>query len=90
MRMMHNLISPALVLLVLVVPVIPVSAEEDEFTCRQDLLGTHHCESDSGTTIRSRPDLFGNTNSTITRPDGETFKCRSRPDLFGRIHTVCD
>jgi hypothetical protein len=89
---LHHLITTAL--LALSIAVLPTSAgaqeEEEEFTCRDSLLGTRTCESDSGTTIRSRPDLFGNTNSTVTRPDGETLKCRSRPDLFGRIHTVCE
>ena len=66
------------------------SAQDNEFTCRDDLLGTRHCESDSGTTIKSRPDLFGNTNSTVTRPDGSTTKCRSRQGLFGTITTVCE
>lgn len=68
----------------------PVAADEEEFTCRDSLFGTRSCESDSGTTIKSRQDLFGNTNSTITRPDGSTTKCRSRQGLFGTITTVCD
>jgi hypothetical protein len=68
----------------------PACAEEEEVTCRDGLFGTRSCESDSGTTIKSRQDLFGNTNSTITRPDGSTTKCRSRQGLFGTITTVCD
>lgn len=70
----------------------PVSAQdgEQEFTCRDSLFGTRSCESRSGTTIKSRPDLFGNTNSTVTSPDGSTMKCRSRQGLFGTITTVCE
>ncbi|WP_323356191.1 hypothetical protein [Cyanobium gracile] len=70
----------------------PASAQDDEeeFTCRDGLFGTRSCQSDSGTTIKSRPDLFGNTNSTITRPDGSTTKCCSRQGLFGTITTVCE
>ena len=69
----------------------PAAAEEeDELTCREGLFGTRSCESDSGTTIKSRQDLFGTTNSTITRPDGSTTKCRSRQGLFGTITTVCE
>jgi len=68
----------------------PAYADEEEFTCRDSLFGTRSCESDSGTTIKSRPDLFGNTHSTITRPDGSSTKCRSRQGLFGTITTVCE
>lgn len=68
----------------------PAAAEEEELTCHEGLFGTRSCESDSGTTIKSRQDLFGNTNSTITRPDGSTTKCRSRHGLFGKITTVCE
>jgi hypothetical protein len=95
MHQMNKTMSRAFLLMAMsLAPVIltcqAASADEEEFTCRDSLFGTRSCESDSGTTIKSRPDLFGNTNSTITRPDGETLKCRSRPDLFGRIHTVCE
>lgn len=63
---------------------------QEQFRCRKDLFGTQHCHSEGGTTIKSRPDLFGNTNSTITYPDGDKLRCRSTPGLFGRIHTDCE
>lgn len=69
---------------------LPPAGAQEEFRCRKDLFGTQHCHSEGGTSIKSRPDLFGNTNSTITDPDGDKLRCRSRPDLFGRIHTVCE
>lgn len=94
MHQMNKLAHSALLLLLTglagVVLAGPACAEEEEFTCRDSLFGTRSCESDSGTTIKSRPDLFGNTNSTITRPDGSTTKCRSRQGLFGTITTVCE
>jgi hypothetical protein len=40
--------------------------------------------------MRRRPDLFGNTNSTVTTPEGSMIKCRSRQGLFGTITTGCD
>lgn len=94
---MHQMNKTArLALVVLAITQAPVimpgqaSADEEEITCRESLFGGSSCESDSGTTIKSRPDLFGNTNSTITRPDGSTTKCRSRQGLFGTITTVCE
>lgn len=68
----------------------PATAEEVEITCREGLFGTRSCESDSGTTIRCQPDLFGNTNSTVTTAEGSMVQCRSRQGLFGTITTVCD
>ncbi|MEB3199752.1 MAG: hypothetical protein VKK62_04395 [Synechococcaceae cyanobacterium] len=68
----------------------PAAAEEESITCREGLLGTRSCESSSGTTIRSRPDLFGNTNSTVTTPEGSTIRCRTRQGLFGSSTTVCE
>ncbi len=94
MHLMNKTIRSAVLLMAMsLAPVIMAGqafAEEEEFTCRDSLFGTRSCESDSGTTIKSRPDLFGNTNSTITRPDGSTTKCRSRQGLFGTITTVCE
>lgn len=89
MRNLHRFEVLALFALSAGIGLSPVAAEE-EFSCRQGLFGTLHCRSEGGTTIESRPDLFGNTNSTITDPEGGKLRCRSRPDLFGRIHTVCE
>lgn len=96
MHQVHKLAHSSVLLLAILMGAAvlpgPASAQEEgeEFTCRDSLFGTRSCESDSGTTIKSRPDLFGNTNSTITRPDGSTTRCRSRQGLFGTITTVCE
>lgn len=96
MHQVHKLAHSSVLLLAILMGTAvlpgPASAQEEgeEFTCRDSLFGTRSCESDSGTTIKSRPDLFGNTNSTITRPDGSTTRCRSRQGLFGTITTVCE
>lgn len=94
MQLMNNLITTAILLASATVAtaMLPshTSADEQEFTCREGLFGTTSCESDSGTKIKSRPDLFGNTNSTVTSPDGSALKCRSRQGLFGGSTTICE
>jgi hypothetical protein len=89
MRYLHRIDLLVLHALSAEIGLSPVAAEE-EFSCRQGRFGTHHCRSEEGTTIESRPDLLGNTNSTITDPDGGKIRCRSSPDLFGPIYTVCE